>query len=460
MKRLGIIVVLLGILIGGLCLGVRWAKKERLPEGEEVKGITCKRVRALAIDKKETLWIGTDEGLLSFDGKRWKLFDIVNSSIPDNNVTSVFIDKDNNKWITTRTKGVGRFDGQEWEIYNTTNSGLVENSVKEILQDKNGNMWFLTWRVTRFDGEEWITYTEEDGFTARNLDSMVQDRKGNIWVSTDYSKYIFRYDGSKWIGYKKEEFGLPKLITLRIYDVDKDGRIWCTIWLPKEANRVVIFDSEGFFKLDLKGSGLTKDSRITRVYIDPRDNKWIAYESKYGGGGVSGAVKFNGTKWTSYAIGTPLEKQRIQAIVMDGEGSMWFGTLDKLLKFDGKEWTAFEAIDITKKRLWWRHAERDKIDSMPAIEVPLKELRRKPRKYYGKKVRTTGYYYSGYLSVKKIPDIGIGIEFKVKDEDKQYISPRKMTVEGFFESGREYPIDWGGYPYVLFVTDIIPTKKG
>lgn len=60
-----------------------------------------------------------------------------------NHLTSVYIDKNDNAWLSAQPKGVFMFDGKDWKEFNK-NNGLPHNRVFEMLEMKDGTMWFGT----------------------------------------------------------------------------------------------------------------------------------------------------------------------------------------------------------------------------------------------------------------------------------------------------------------------------
>jgi ligand-binding sensor domain-containing protein len=72
------------------------------------------------------------------------------------------VDGEGTLWFGTGS-GVSRFDRQNWTTY-TAKDGLAQNIVKAIAVNGEGALWFGTGSgVSRFDGQNWTTYTEEDG---------------------------------------------------------------------------------------------------------------------------------------------------------------------------------------------------------------------------------------------------------------------------------------------------------
>ena len=53
----------------------------------------------------------------------WIVYDTLNSGLPSNVINSIAIDSNGIKWIGTN-KGLVKYNGIIWTVYNTSNSGL------------------------------------------------------------------------------------------------------------------------------------------------------------------------------------------------------------------------------------------------------------------------------------------------------------------------------------------------
>ena len=66
-----------------------------------------------------------------------------------------------------------------------TREGLPSSETYEILQDKRGNIWFSTDAgISRFDGYEFENFNTNDGLTDNTVFHMYEDFKGRIWFLT------------------------------------------------------------------------------------------------------------------------------------------------------------------------------------------------------------------------------------------------------------------------------------
>jgi hypothetical protein len=119
-----------------------------------------------------------------FDGTNWTTYNKSNSGLANNNVYSIAIDLQGNKWFGT-LGGVSKFDGTNWTTYTTAN-GLANNTVNSIAIDSNYNKWIGTnGGVSKFDGTNWTTYTTANGLANNIIHSIFIDSFGNKWFGTN-----------------------------------------------------------------------------------------------------------------------------------------------------------------------------------------------------------------------------------------------------------------------------------
>ncbi|MGQ1948606.1 two-component regulator propeller domain-containing protein [Geofilum sp. OHC36d9] len=92
---------------------------------------------------------------------------------------------------------VKAFNNYIWHHY-TAEDGLAQNTVMSILQDKKGYLWMGTWDgLSRFDGYSFTSYKIRPGddveISSSRIDYITQDKYGFIWL-LDYGKNVCRFD--------------------------------------------------------------------------------------------------------------------------------------------------------------------------------------------------------------------------------------------------------------------------
>ena len=113
-------------------------------------------------EEGDNMWIGTNSGLVKINKitEETTFYHTWNSSLPDNQIKALAIDKSGNIWIGTNEDGLVKFDGSNWTIYNSSNSGIPNNSIRSITFDQDDNLWvgtFLGGMAVR-TGTIWTAY--------------------------------------------------------------------------------------------------------------------------------------------------------------------------------------------------------------------------------------------------------------------------------------------------------------
>jgi len=232
----------------------------------ETNGLPAAQVFKVTSGPDHRLWLGTDMGLVSFDGSRfvnvvreaglvpfvadgprvapdgsvwfgswgqglwrydptappgsrfrhWTVHDGLISDL----VWSVEFGPDKTIWVATGD-GVSRFDGTNFVNF-TREDGLADNHVSVIRRDSDGLVWFATEAgLTRYDPESAVTFTSADGLPSGNVRTAVRGVDGRLWIGT--AAGLAWYDGRRWQTVTVRE-GLPSN-EIQAIAPHPDGRI-------------------------------------------------------------------------------------------------------------------------------------------------------------------------------------------------------------------------------------------
>jgi signal transduction histidine kinase len=139
-------------------------------------------VRAIHEDREGTLWIGAlmeehPGGLFRFRGG--KLDQIPGIS----DVSQIIDDRDGGLWVAG-VKGTLYIRGDKTVLYDEK-QGLPDRSV-DIHQDSTGTLWIASFGggLTRLRDGRLKTITTKDGLPNNMLAGMLEDSKGNLWISS------------------------------------------------------------------------------------------------------------------------------------------------------------------------------------------------------------------------------------------------------------------------------------
>lgn len=191
----------------------------------------------IAIDKYDNKWLGTDTGLVSFDGVEVEFFHHPNKFI-SKRFTRLLLDIDGESiwiWRNENYGGIMKFLQGEFINFDTSNSNIVNPRIRGLDIDDDNNLWMIgqyilslpsTGKLIKYDGVNWEYYDMDNPSLAQlDTDSELKiDKEGTKWFGTRKGGLI-KYDGSIWAQYNTENSGISGNQISRIV-IDKYGNKW------------------------------------------------------------------------------------------------------------------------------------------------------------------------------------------------------------------------------------------
>ena len=190
--------------------------------------------------------------------------------------------------------------------------GLPDSVVQQILEDREGRLWFATRGagVCRYDGVEFITFTEEHGLAHNWVICMVEDQQGRLWFGTTESG-VCCYDGVEFATFT-EEHGLAQNWVMCAAR-DRQG----CLWFGTRSGGASRYDGHQFTTFTTE-DGLA-DNMVNHILTDQKGHVWFATD----GGGVS---RYDGRQFATFTTRDGLAHNRVRYIMQDRDGHLWFGT--------------------------------------------------------------------------------------------------------------------------------------
>ena len=229
-----------------------------------------------------------------------------------------------------------------WQSF-CVRDGLSSASINSVLQDRRGDLWMVTsgGGVCRFDGGQFTNFTTRDGLASTTLWSILEDRNGHLWFGTD-DQGVSCYDGQRFVNFTTED-GLAGNGIGAIFE-DRDGHLWFTTGylfgtLKAGMSR---FDGSEFTTFTTR-DGLA-DDQILSIAQDRAGHLW------FGSLGAGGS-RFDGSEFTTFTTRDGLAGDTVTAILEDRRGYLWFATgwletgKGGVSCFDGEQFTTFTTRD-------------------------------------------------------------------------------------------------------------------
>jgi ligand-binding sensor domain-containing protein len=320
-----------------------WQTEQGLPQGS---------IFAVCHTHDGYLWLGTEEGLVRFDGIRFTVFDRRNTpQLNQKVVMALHEDHNGNLWIGTEGGGLIRLrDGQFTSF--TTKAGLSNNAVYSISEDRRGTLWIGTEGsgLIRLRNGTFTAFTTKEGLSNNIVSSICEDREGSLWIGTKGGG-LNRYKDGRFTSFTTKD-GLSNDAVASIHE-DREGTLWVgtrgglnrlrggkfTTLTTKDglsSNRLSLIDEDrdgnlwigtdgGLDRLtDGKLSAFTAKEGLSNSFVlsfdeDPEGSLWIG---TYGGG----LNRLRDGKFTSLATREGLSNDVVFSLEEDREGSVWIGT--------------------------------------------------------------------------------------------------------------------------------------
>jgi hypothetical protein len=260
------------------------------------------------------------------DTTKWVTYNVSNSPIQANHISSIAADENNIKWIGSGDKGLARFDGKNWTIYNRKNSALPFDAINCITVDPQNNVWIGTiGGLIVISGSTWIDYTSK--LPSSFVTSVAFDKSGRAWIGTNTG--LVKYDGNTWQVFSVDNSGIAGNFVLSIAVDSKDR-----IWFGTNAFGIGMFDGIKWevYNMSNMNLGANLGNGISSIAADDNGMIWAAHISDplaYEDGGLS---RFDGTHWKRILI-PGVQVEQIEDIYVDGNNFKWLSTYGGVARF-------------------------------------------------------------------------------------------------------------------------------
>jgi len=218
--------------------------------------------------------------------------------------------------------GVGFRQGL-WQSF-SVQDGLPSATIESILQDREGNLWLGTpgAGVSRYDGAGFTAFTIQDGLSDNTVGSMVEDWQGRLWFGTS-GNGVCRYDGKEFVAFTSED-GLAHDAVPCILE-DRQGALWFGSGEPCRQSGAGVSRYDGSrFAIFTTKDGLAHNT-VSSILEDREGNLWFGCGSPCGAreGGVS---RYDGKEFVTFTTEDGLACNHVFCMVEDREANLWFGT--------------------------------------------------------------------------------------------------------------------------------------
>jgi signal transduction histidine kinase/ligand-binding sensor domain-containing protein len=275
-------------------------------------GFSRGSIDAIAQTPDGYLWLGTELGLLRFDGLRavpWQ--PRAGEKLPSDDIRSLLVARDGTLWIGT-LKGLASWKdgklGQYPEI-----AGQV---VDALLEDREGTLWaggqgLPTGRLCAIRSGS-VQCHGEDGSLGRAVESLYEDSRGNLWAGAETGLWRWKPGPPKF-------YPLPATLTSQTLIGGDNGALLIAVG---GGIRQFVDGKVERYPLPVIGPLFTP----RKLLRDRNDGLWI-------GSTNGGLLHVHQGRTDVFAQADGLSGDNVQRLFEDREGNIWVATLNGLDRF-------------------------------------------------------------------------------------------------------------------------------
>ena len=326
---------------------------------------TSEEQKCMLIDKQGLIWIGSDNGIKTYDGYLFKTYCNHSKSprvLPSNNIRCMAEDHDDGIWIGTEG-GLARMDKttQRFTIYQLPVK-TAGKSVFPLFTASNGDVWMgydnLLVRYTRKNKKfkfyhQGNTQVIDANGKKHSLDfsdiqSFAEDRQGTIYLGT-WQHGIYRIGRQ---GRTLYQLRLPKGKNIAAHTmlIDRKGRLWIGTWgegvcclnTPSNTTNPGYTDYSKHSPEFSINYHLIEDPTSKTIWTCTRDGIGFIQENHLNEGF---------TYLKNIGIRKEYPVQSTMDLATDGKGSLWALTLNQGLLHLSTQPSIFQMHDIDTDRL-------------------------------------------------------------------------------------------------------------
>jgi signal transduction histidine kinase/ligand-binding sensor domain-containing protein len=334
----------------------------------EAEGLPQSRIRSIVQTKDGYLWLGTDNGLVRFNGTTFTAFTVESGSLRDNEVWAIQEDDEGGLWIGTYGGGLTFYKEGLFKTF-TTADGLPDDVVRKLDKDREGNIWLTTSNgAARFSHGVFTQFTMRDGLTNNSVTAICANSSQGVLVATgttlhqlvdgrfqalnglvekndgQISHLLSARDGSVWLGFhgqvkrwkdgKVTTYTWPHYLSPGINQLQEDPQ--SNLWVATE--RGVSRLRNGQFEAVPLGEGEANLGVVYSLYGDREGNMWIGFQSN----GL-GRLRIRQLFTISASDGLPNDSTR--SVFQDSKGNIWIGTVDGFARYRNGQSTNYQTVN-------------------------------------------------------------------------------------------------------------------
>lgn len=281
-------------------------------------GLPERKINSLLPMRDGTLWIGTDDGLIFWNGTAITPNSVA-SSLSHVQISALLQDRDGNVWAGT-PHGLVRLNSKGSVLQEDAKHAAGE--ITSLFEDREGDLWIGSAQgIERLRDSAFVTYSASEGLPAESNGPLYVDSGGRTWFGPSNGGLYWLRDGSV------TAVAIGGLRDDPVYSI---SGYTDQVWIGRRLSGLThIFIDNGATRTKTyrQSDGLAQDS-VSAVRVGRDGSVWAGTLS----GGVS---RLKDATFTTYSRSNGLASNSVASIEEGHDGTMWFATRGGLSAFSG-----------------------------------------------------------------------------------------------------------------------------
>src|SRR5437867_2447953 len=315
-------------------------------------------ITATLQDKEGYIWIGTQAGLVRYDGYTTKVYKFGLDDPNRYTITCIYEDRKGELWIGTLYEVLYHYDraGDSFSHYTHNykdDIGADNGGITSIHDDRNGNLWMIMSDIETkgkyinlFDTKKHqfkqfgILEKGNQYISASVITNSFEDNKGRTWIGTNNGIYEYTPASDKFIPHlASADSSQQKRFHHLTEDAAHPGIIWMTVMDVKSGKREGLLqyntadNTVKAYRHVVKNSTSLGNDAVYTIQIDSKGHLWFGTAD-----GLS-VFEVSSERFINYSLKdkkTGPDGNIIKEIKEDKAGDFWSYDQNGLLFFDTK----------------------------------------------------------------------------------------------------------------------------
>ena len=286
------------------------------------QGLPQNFITSLAQTPDGLIWVGTMNGLVRFDGMRFRGFSQDGPPELQGFIAALLRDGGDGLWIIT---SASLFHYEHHRFVQILYQGRPRYRIEVSARSKDGELWlYFEGKLMRAAADKLVPMPLPDG--VHRVSDLEESKDGALWIADRESVYRVR---------KGETVGKYKLADCHYLYADKFGEVWAG-----DGHHLFRFADSKFVPVEKPGLG-----NFVSILVDNQHRLWMA------SGGLHGLTRKSGDATETLTQTDGLASNDVRDILEDRNGDFWLATIAGLQRLHEGIFTSYSALDTQGRQV-------------------------------------------------------------------------------------------------------------